>query len=101
MKVNSETGWIEGLSNAELQRLSEAFLSVADLQHEADRNIAAWIDQYRNSKRLMTECRAKHGYDEWGASVRKAPVSSAKLIALLDDPANASVVNEKGGGRHS
>lgn len=71
MKVDRETGWIEGLSNAELERLSEAFLSVADLGREVDRNINAWIDQYRNSKRLMTELRAKDGYDEWGAKVGK------------------------------
>lgn len=60
-------GWIEGLAAAELQRLSEVFLAGADLEREDDANINAWIEQFQRSKQLMTELRAKHGYDEWGA----------------------------------
>ena len=66
MKIDRETGWIESLSDAELQRLSDVFLLVANLESEVDRNINEWLNQTIKAKQLMTQLRAKHGYNEWG-----------------------------------
>jgi hypothetical protein len=68
MKLTN-TGWIESLSIAELQRLSRAFNSVADLHQEEDRNINDWLKQTIGSKQTMAAIRSKAGLDEWGDPV--------------------------------
>jgi hypothetical protein len=46
-------------------------------------------------------CALQPFLDALEAALRPKPVSSQKLIALLDDPRIAAAVNEKGGGRGS